>query len=452
MTKREQRTFTDAFIESLKPKAAPYKRSETARRGEGRLIVRVLPKRKGQPVVKEFFYRYRPNGRDSMLALGRYDPKGENGGKTLKQINRLLNEKRTLQDTHGDVKAYELAKARQDALEARKGSFRQLLDAYVKSLEDAGKPSARQVKTLFKLHVLDPFPELAKASANEILPDDIQAILARMVKAGITRQVNVARSYLAAAFSFGAKADNDPRTLARDGVLFGLKSNPVSVVPRIAAYENTRERTLSEVELGACWKALDALPLVQRATIRLNLALACQRPKQLLRADWSSFDLEANTLLIRDAKGRGGSRDHLLPLTAFALEQLKPLRELNSTPDKDGKMPLPFSSDGKRPLALETLSKAVSEVSRELHKAEKIPAFQLRDLRRTAETMLQQLGVDREVRAHLLSHGRTSGVQGKHYERYDFLPEKRKALEKWARHLRAIIEGKPAAKVVKLRA
>ncbi|HUG77907.1 MAG TPA: integrase, partial [Burkholderiales bacterium] len=106
-----------------------------------------------------------------------------------------------------------------------------------------------------------------------------------------------------------------------------------------------------------------------------------------------------------------------MPLTPFALEQLKPLRELNGETD------YLFSADGKTPMVVETLSKAVAEVAKE--------QFDQRDIRRTVETTLQKLGVDREVRAHLLSHGRTKGVQGQHYERYDFLPEKRQALERW---------------------
>lgn len=65
--------------------------------------------------------------------------------------------------------------------------------------------------------------------------------------------------------------------------------------------------------------------------------------------------------------------------------------------------------------------------------------------------MLQRLGVDKEVRAHVLSHGHSQGVQGKHYERYDFLAEKRAALEKWADHLQRIIDPKREGKVIKLR-
>jgi hypothetical protein len=141
----------------------------------------------------------------------------------------------------------------------------------------------------------------------------------------------------------------------------------------------------------------------------------------------------------------------MLPLTAFALEQLKPLRELNERAKEGKKAPPPFSSDGKRAMVVETLSKAVASVTAALVTGKKAQAFGQRDLRRTAETMLQKLGIDKELRAHLLSHGRNGGVQGRHYERYDFLEEKRRALRKWAVHLEGVIANNPDAKVRRLR-
>lgn len=61
-------TFTDPYIRALKPAKTAYKRSEKAPKGEeGRLIVRVLP-----TGAKEFFYRYRTAGKDTLLSLGRY--------------------------------------------------------------------------------------------------------------------------------------------------------------------------------------------------------------------------------------------------------------------------------------------------------------------------------------------------------------------------------------------
>ena len=447
MAKRKAQitTFTDKGVRALKPEAAPYKLAEKATKGEGRLLLRVLPNG-----TKEFFYRYRANDQDKTIALGRYDPAGKNG-KTLTGIRIEWRKKRDIQRETGDVKQHEATQDRERAIEARKGTLEQLLDAYADSLEAAGKSSAKEVRRIFKRHVIKPFPVLAMAKAKEIQPGDVQTILARMVKAGITRQVNKARGSLAAAFAFGGKADNDPRTFAKDGVLFGLTSNPVSLVPKIKEYERTGDRVLEDAELRAYWNGLEDLPPVQKATLRLNLALACQRPTQLIRAGWPEFDFTQNTVLLRDPKGRGETRDHLVPLTDFALEQLKPLRQLNERPAKNGEdAPSPFAIVGGHPLAIETLSVAVHGVSKVLKRKHSIPTFRQGDLRRTAETMMQKLGISREVRAHLLSHGRSAGVQGKHYERYDFLPEKRTALEKWAAHLERVIEGK-SAKVVSLK-
>jgi hypothetical protein len=48
--------------------------------------------------------------------------------------------------------------------------------------------------------------------------------------------------------------------------------------------------------------------------------------------------------------------------------------------------------------------------------------------------MLASLKVSRDIRAQLQSHG-LSGVQQRHYDRHDYLAEKRDGLEKWATHL-----------------
>ena len=59
-----------------------------------------------------------------------------------------------------------------------------------------------------------------------------------------------------------------------------------------------------------------------------------------------------------------------------------------------------------------------------------VDQFDLRDIRRTVETMLAGMNVSRDIRAQLLSHG-LSGVQSVHYDRYDYLKEKHEALIKW---------------------
>jgi hypothetical protein len=62
--------------------------------------------------------------------------------------------------------------------------------------------------------------------------------------------------------------------------------------------------------------------------------------------------------------------------------------------------------------------------------------------------MLAELGISRDVRAQLLSHG-VSGVQAQHYDRHEYMREKSAALAAWERRLKAIAAGKsPTANVV----
>jgi hypothetical protein len=57
----------------------------------------------------------------------------------------------------------------------------------------------------------------------------------------------------------------------------------------------------------------------------------------------------------------------------------------------------------------------------------KQPPLRIRFTNRV-ETLLAENGVSREVRGHLQSHGLT-GVQARHYDGHDYMPEKRQAIE-----------------------
>lgn len=113
--------------------------------------------------------------------------------------------------------------------------------------------SARGIELLFNRGVVRPFPDLAARKAADIGPGDIQQILARLLGRGLTRDVNVLRAYLRAAFQFGSEQDFDPATLARDGVAFQLKTNPVTLIPRKAEFDRTRDRVLTDEELRHLW-------------------------------------------------------------------------------------------------------------------------------------------------------------------------------------------------------
>jgi hypothetical protein len=100
-----------------------------------------------------------------------------------------------------------------------------------------------------------------------------------------------------------------------------------------------------------------------------------------------------------------------------------------------------FSTDDRTGMCEGTISELVKNLSKEMVKAgEAREPFQLRDLRRTAETMLAKLGTGPNIRGEVQSHG-LGGVQKRHYDQHDYLEEKRAALQLWASQLAALKAG-----------
>jgi hypothetical protein len=64
--------------------------------------------------------------------------------------------------------------------------------------------------------------------------------------------------------------------------------------------------------------------------------------------------------------------------------------------------------------------------------------------------MLAGMGISRDTRAQLLSHG-LSGVQAAHYDRHSYTDEKRAALVAWEQRLDDISTGKTSANVVQIK-
>jgi len=287
-------------------------------------------------------------------------------------------------------------------------------------------------------------PDLAKRPANSINHKEVAAVLAKLVEAGKGRAAGKLRSYLHAAYRAALQAEGDP-TIPAGLHGFDLDRNPVALVAAkgLAKFNRARERVLSETELKAFLHALDDRPGVQADALHLLLLLGGQRVAQLLRAKPTDVDLDAGTLTLLDPKGaRQQPRVHVVPLVEPAAAILT--KYLNG--------PWLFSTHGRVPLRAETLTMFVADISAQLvkDKVSREP-FRLSDLRRTVETMLARMGINKDLRAQLLSHG-IGGVQDRVYNKHDYLDEKRAALNAWAAKLEQIATGKSASNVVPLHA
>ncbi len=332
------------------------------------------------------------------------------------------------------------------AAEGRKQyTLQALCNAYCDHLQAKGKTqSARQARSILKVHIFQAHPDIAALPASEITSDHAATLIRKVIEQGKERTGGVLRSYLSAAFNAARKARFDAK-LPSDLIAYGVKDNPAEIIATIAV--NRGERTLVADELKAYMAALSDDDLSDLA-LKLALYAGGQRMAQLLRPKTSDYDKDTQTLRLWDGKGkRTAPREHLLPLGpkgALIVEKLmeRARKQEEANARNEGREPAYnslwlFSSHGKAQLADTTPGKRVAEISKNMNG---LP-FDLRDIRRTCETMLAAMRIHKDIRAQLLSHG-LSGVQDAHYDRHGYIDEKRAALVAWEKRLDDIATGK----------
>ena len=431
---------------------------EQKQRGVGRLRLRATAA--GQCA---FYFRYSDGtGKQDSIALGIYDAKGKDGLSLKAARDKAGAWSKLYQSGKHDLRAYlehqaaeektqieAAARARTEAeRQAKAGSLQKLMDGYIAHLTRQGKQSAQDVRNIFRRNVADEFPHLAAMRAADITHRDISAILAKLIDRGAGRTAGKLRAYLRAAFAEALSAEGEP-TAHPDLHGFNLVANPAALVPakKLSAFNRARERTLNEAEMSAFLVALEKQSGTARDAVLLTLYLGGQRTAQLVRLKPGDVDLAARELTLYDPKGsRQNPRVHKLPLTDRAAQIIERLQETNG--EKDYLITL----KRKVHVRTETLSAVVTDISAAMVKDKSArEPFELRDLRRTCETMMARMGISKDVRAHILSHG-LGGVQARHYDMHDYADEKRNALESWDAELERIKSGETAGKVVQMRA
>lgn len=442
--------LTERAIAEARPRGKKdfYLREGSRARGVGRLEVRICASG-----AKIAYFRYTVDGRRIRHRIGNVGP----GEMTIDQIRdeaRALAMKHRQPETRDVREAQRAEKARKDVEKvqveqlareqvarteaAQRDTLQSLFDVYVAYLVSREKQSAGDAKSMFYRHVVEAHPDLAKKVASEVTPDDVTLILRRITSAGKGRTAGKLRSYLRAAYASAAGARLDAGAPA-DFLRFKIAANPVSVTGTLKKFNRTRDRALNVDELRAFWKALKSRADVKCAALRLDLLLGGQRPAQLVRVLTTDVDLHAGTIVLRDKKGaRTQPRLHVLPLTGPARAVAEELLARSALLDSKWL----FTSFGSAALRPETLTNTVAEIRDKLmqHDAT-IRRFDLRDIRRTIETQMAALGISKDVRAQIQSHG-LGGVQDRHYDRHEYMAEKRSTLEVWAAHLAGTKHGK----------
>jgi integrase len=197
-----------------------------------------------------------------------------------------------------------------------------------------------------------------------------------------------------------------------------------------------RARALSAPEIAALWRAWETMGAPMGAFMRLALVTG-QRRTEIATMQRSELDLEARLWSIPAEKVKNRLA-HLVPLSRLAIEILE------GVPAFDDR----FVFSTRPGTHISGFSKAKVRAA----SLSGVADWRLHDLRRTAATRLAELGVAHPVVSKLLNHS-PRGVMGvtSIYNRYEYVEERREAMELWAQRIRNIVSPPPENVVVALR-
>ena len=336
-------------------------------------------------------------GQRRRVSLGRYPTVGLSQARTKAQDT--LSGVRQSADPQEAKRAYRAAPTVADVAE-------EYLRLY------AAKKVSRRMDT--RVVRADLIPVLGDRKIVDVRRQDIQAVVRRVLDRNAEIMAN--RTLVIV------------RTLFQWAVEQGwIDTNPAAGVS-LPARERSRTRSLSSSEIERLWTALDGTGSAGADAIKL-LLLTGQREMEVIGARWSEIDFEtALWTLPAHEPGRSKKRQapHLVPLSPAAIAILRKRRS-----ETDGDFVFPGRS--------RTNASCASPVMLDRMKERLAPAlsdmdpWRIHDLRRTVRTGLSELGVAPHVAELVIGHA--AGGIVKVYDRYQYLTEKRDALDRWAAHV-----------------
>ena len=381
------------------------------------------------------------------IGRGRYAPRRQmtiNGAiepdKARQQARKILGDVAHGRDPLGEQKA-EAAKANgtlraanEEHLKSEGGMIRHG-DGTVTFKDDRKLRSAPQRLAVFE-RVIYP-DKIASRQVEDIKRSEINQLLKKVDNERGKQAAQQVLAFLSRLFNWYAAGHDD------------FQSPIVRGMGRVKPRERAGKRVLNDDEIRDVWAAtgtalnsnIDGFPPCFAKLVR-TLLLTAVRRTEAARMSWPEIerlwrnDFEGDVWTCPGSRMKG-KVDHAVPLASLALNLIGERRA------DAKKKPFIFSTDGGK-RAFSGYSKAKRALDKEIAKLREadgrnpMPPWQLsRDVRRTAKTLMARAGVRPDISERVLAHV-IDGVEGI-YDRYEYLAEKRDALERLAALLDRII-------------
>lgn len=351
--------MTELWCKQIKPEkkqADYYDTWEPLPGKSGKLLMRV-----GVQGTKTWVLMYHLNGKRCRYTMGHYpDMKlAQAHSQAVQTLSRILN--------GGDP-------AGERKIEKDAPTFAMLADAYLEfharrykkasSIREDERKDLLSVwgnikaKDITRRHVIDLLDRVA--DRGPVMANRVLALASTIFNVGIDREM--------------------------------LEVNPCYRMKKPGGKEESRDRVLSEEEIRAVWTAFDTLRPMMKAIMQVR-TLTAQHGGEVCSMRWEDIDFDERVWTI-PAHVAKNKKAHRVPLAPAVVDILSALRESVSS---EWVFP---SSHGAAQGHIYNVQKAAQAVQRE----SKIEDFRLHDLRRTAASMMAEMGVSEFDIGKVLNH------------------------------------------------
>ncbi|MEY8120687.1 tyrosine-type recombinase/integrase [Falsihalocynthiibacter sp. BN13B15] len=211
-------------------------------------------------------------------------------------------------------------------------------------------------------------------------------------------------------------------------------AEPIGAGVAKAIKETARERVLTVEEIREIWDASFSMGALWGPVLRL-IFLTGQRRSEIIKLRWAEVDMDKSRIIKAGSQTKNGKPQ----ITHLSLPALKELQTLART-----ECEFVFSTTGKTPVS--GISKMKSHLDSLL--GNDFKPWRLHDFRTAMATALAEAGVPETIVDRIQNHqatGSAPSAVARVYNQSTQLPERAKALDKWAE----ILTGK-SSKAVKL--